>query len=87
MALSKRHSPINDETLYFEVIRKEAEFGFKYTLKPLRESELEEAEVVSDEEIDSFLKDLFTSGPATVDPVDQAGLGECADEIVKKGDK
>jgi hypothetical protein len=87
MALSKRYSPINDDDLYFEVKRKEAEFGFKYTLNPLRESELDDVEVVSDEELDAFLKNLFESGPNTVEPVDMAGLEECADEVVKKGDK
>lgn len=87
MAMSKRHSPINDDTLYFEVTRKEADFGYKYTLNPLRESELEEGEVVSAEEVEGFLEALFESGPNTVDPVDQAGLAEVADEIVKRGDK
>jgi hypothetical protein len=87
MALSKRYSPINDDDLYFEVVRKEADFGYKYTLNPVRESELDDAEVVSDEELDSALGALFTSGPNTVDPVDRAGLAECADEIVKAGNK
>lgn len=86
-ALSKRWSPINDDDLYFEVERKEAEFGFKYTLTPLRASELEPEEVVPDEEIQTFLGSLFESGPSTVDPVDQGGIAECVAEIVKQGDK
>jgi hypothetical protein len=86
-AKSKRYSPINDDDLYFEVTRKEADFGYKYTLNPVRESELDDEEVATEEELDAFLLSLFESGPSTVDPVDYEGLEECADEVVKKGDK
>jgi predicted DNA-binding WGR domain protein len=86
-ANSKRYSPIDDDDLYFEVIRKEADFGYKYTLNPLRASELEDEEVVSDEEYDDFIKRLFVSNSSTIDPVDYEGLEECADELVRKGDR
>lgn len=85
-ANSKRHSPINADDLYFEVIRKEADYGYKYTLNPLRATDLEDEEVVSPTEEASFLGSLYESDRTTIEPVDYEGLEEVAAEVVAKGD-